>query len=144
MNNLPEKMSPVDEPTELLSRPTEALVEMMLQIDGDFMFLGVGGKMGPTMALMALRATRKAGVTRKIIGVSRFSNWEERTFLEKSGIETIRGGLLNKDFSESLPQAKNIVFLAGMKFGTEDNLSLIWAMNTYLPDPIPLNLNLKL
>ncbi len=65
MNNLPEKISSVDELIELLSRPTEALVEMMKRIDGDFMFLGVGGKMGPTMALMALRATHKAGVTRK-------------------------------------------------------------------------------
>ena len=133
MNKLPEKISSVDELTGMLSRPTKALTEMMKRIDGDFMFLGVGGKMGPTMALMALRATRDAGITRKIIGISRFSHPKEQEFLEKSGVETIKGDLLDKTFLESLPKVKNIIFLAGMKFGSEDNLSLTWAMNTYLP-----------
>jgi len=133
MKFYPEKISGTEELTELLSRPSEALVEMMKRTDGDFMFLGVGGKMGPTMALMARRASEAAGTPRRIIGVSRFSKPAEQEFLEKNGIETLRGDLLDRTFLESLPKVKNVIFLAGMKFGSEDNLPLTWAMNTYLP-----------
>ena len=133
MKFYPEKISGTEELTELLSRPSEALVEMMKRTDGDFMFLGVGGKMGPTMALMARRASEAAGTPRRIIGVSRFSKPAEQEFLEKNGIETLRGDLLDRTFLESLTKVKNVIFLAGMKFGSEDNLPLTWAMNTYLP-----------
>ncbi len=119
--------------TELLSRPSPELAAMMQRLDGDLIFLGVGGKMGPTMAEMALRAIREAGVKKRIIGVSRFSGEQEKKHLESLGIEIIRGDLLEKKFLESLPRVKNVVFLAGMKFGSEDNLPLTWAMNTYLP-----------
>jgi nucleoside-diphosphate-sugar epimerase len=82
---------------------------------------------------MARRACEKAGVKRRIIGVSRFRSEEEKKHIESFGIETIQGDLLDKNFLESLPKVKNVFFLAGMKFGSEDNLSLTWAMNTYLP-----------
>ena len=105
----------------------------MSHLEGDMLFLGVGGKMGPSMAEMALRASREAGVSRRIIGVSRFSDPAVREYLEQRGIETLQGDLLEKTFVECMPQAENIVFLAGMKFGAEGNLPLTWAMNTYLP-----------
>jgi nucleoside-diphosphate-sugar epimerase len=82
---------------------------------------------------MAKRACDKAGVNKRIIGVSRFRSEEEKKHIESLGIETIQGDLLDKNFLESLPKVKNVFFLAGMKFGSEDNLSLTWAMNTYLP-----------
>ena len=82
---------------------------------------------------MAKRACDAAGVNKRIIGVSRFGNQEEKKQIEDFGIETIQGDLLNRDFLESLPKVKNVFFLAGMKFGSEDNLALTWAMNSYLP-----------
>jgi len=82
---------------------------------------------------MAKRACDKAGIKKRIIGVSRFRNEDEKAQIESFGIETIRGDLLDREFLESLPKVKNVFFLAGMKFGSEENLSLTWAMNSYLP-----------
>ncbi len=118
---------------EALSRPTPALIEMMQELEGDIIILGVAGKMGVSMSRMAKRACIEAGIEKRIIGVSRFSLPEHRDFLEQSGIETIKGDLLNIDFINSLPEAQNVFYMAGMKFGTEGNESFTWAMNSYLP-----------
>jgi nucleoside-diphosphate-sugar epimerase len=102
-------------------------------IDGDIIILGVGGKMGPTLARMALRASRTAGVRRRVIGVSRFSNAAEETKLNCWGIETIRCDLLERRQLESLPDVPNVVYMAGMKFGSTGQEAMTWAMNAYLP-----------
>ena len=118
---------------ELLSRPTADVIDLFRTLEGDIIFLGIAGKIGPSIARMALRACKEAGVSKRIIGVSRFSNEQERNQIERFGIETIKGDLLDPDFVKSLPLVKNVIFLAGMKFGAEGNLSLTWAMNTYVP-----------
>jgi len=129
----PEKIKDEKQLEELISRPSEQLVEMFSRIDGDIIFLGIGGKIGPSLARMACRACEQAGVKKRIVGVSRFRDSEEKALIESYGIETIQGDLLDSDFLESLPKLKNVFFLAGMKFGTEDNLSFTWVMNSYLP-----------
>lgn len=118
---------------EALSLPSEALIEHFKHLDGDIMFLGVAGKMGVSMARMAKRAVDASGRRRRVIGVSRFSNEKARTYLEDYGLETIKGDLLDQSFLNGLPEARNIIYLAGMKFGTEGNESVTWAMNSYLP-----------
>lgn len=116
-----------------LSQPSKATVEMFKKLDGDIIFLGIAGKIGPSLAHMAKRACEMAGVAKRIIGVSRFSNQDEQAYIEGLGIETIKGDLLDDTFLKSLPKVKNVFFLAGMKFGSEENLSLTWAMNSFLP-----------
>ncbi len=118
---------------EALSRPTPAVVELMRQLDGDVIVLGVAGKMGPTLARMVRRAMDEAGVARRVIGVSRFSNADERAKLESWGVATIQGDLLDDAFVASLPDAPNAIYMAGMKFGATGNPALTWAMNTLLP-----------
>jgi len=118
---------------EILSRPSPEVVELFKTLEGDIIFLGIAGKIGPSIARMAKRACAEAGVSKRIVGVSRFSNEQEQKHIESFGIETIRGDLLEPDFIKSLPKVKNVIFLAGMKFGSEGNLSLTWAMNTYMP-----------
>lgn len=118
---------------ELLSRPTPKVVELFKTLEGDIIFLGIAGKIGPSIARMAKRACDEAGNFKRIIGVSRFSNEQEKKHIESFGIETIRGDLLDPDFVKNLPKVKNVIFLAGMKFGAEGNLSLTWAMNAYVP-----------
>ena len=54
---------------ERLARPTPGLVDDLGKLDGDIMILGVGGKMGPTLARLA----RKAAPDKRVIGVARFS-----------------------------------------------------------------------
>ena len=132
-NNYPDKISGLKQLEELLSRPSAEVVDMFKQLDGNIIFLGIAGKIGPSLAHMAKRACDQAGVKKRIIGVSRFRSQEEKSYIDELGIETIQGDLLNRNFLESLPRVKNVFFLAGMKFGSEDNLSLTWAMNAYLP-----------
>ncbi len=117
----------------LLSEPTEAVIEMMRRLAGDIIFLGVAGKMGPTLARMAKRADDAAGTRRRIIGVSRFSTETEMENLRAHGIETIRCDLLDEAAVAKLPEAAHVVFMAGMKFGATGHESLTWAMNTWLP-----------
>ena len=133
MVQFPETIEDEQQLEELLSRPTAEVVELFKNLEGDIIFLGIAGKIGPSIARMAGRACEQAGISKRIIGVSRFGNRQEQKDIEGYGIETIRGDLLEPDFVKSLPKVKNVVFLAGMKFGAEGNLSLTWAMNTYVP-----------
>jgi nucleoside-diphosphate-sugar epimerase len=116
-----------------LLQASGALVSDMYDIAGDIMLLGVGGKMGPSMARLAKQAADKAGVKKRIIGVSRFSDPEKRSGLEAEGIETIAADLLNEAHLQNLPDAPNIIYLAGNKFGTTGKEPFTWAMNAYLP-----------
>lgn len=118
---------------EALSRPSSDLVTMFKTLKGDVILLGVAGKMGVSMARMAKRACKMAGTEKRIIGVSRFSDREQQSYLEESGIETIKGDLLDLEFINSLPEVENVIYLAGMKFGTAGNESFTWVMNSFLP-----------
>ena len=132
-SSLPDVIRDVAELEDLLSRPSPAAVRALGQVDGDILVLGAAGKMGPTLARMARRASDLAGVRRRVWGVSRFSAAEVRQGLESHGVETIQGDLLDNRFVDSLPDAPNVIHMAGMKFGTTGNESLTWAMNTWLP-----------
>ncbi|MBA4149233.1 MAG: NAD-dependent epimerase/dehydratase family protein [Verrucomicrobia bacterium] len=126
-------ISNLEELDNLLSEPSPGAIETMRRLDGDIILLGVAGKMGPTLARMAKRASDSAGTARRIIGVSRFSSPDHETELQRHGIETIRCDLLNESALQKLPDAPNILYLAGMKFGSTGQESLTWAMNTHLP-----------
>lgn len=116
-----------------LSEPSPSLVQTMRRLKGDIMILGVGGKMGPSLARMAKRASDKADVTRRVIGVSRFSSSDQQSELQRHGVETIACDLLNQSALEKLPAIENVIYMAGMKFGTSGNQSQTWMMNTVLP-----------
>jgi len=117
----------------LLSEPTEQVVEALARVDGDIIVLGVGGKMGPTLARMARRAADLAGGARRVIGVSRFTNSSHETALLAHGVETIRCDLLDEAAVARLPAAPNVIFMAGRKFGSTGAESLTWAMNCLVP-----------
>ena len=113
--------------------PSDALVEDIAKLSGDIILLGAGGKMGPALALVAKQAVDKAGVNKKIIAISRFREEGVQEQLNTNGVITINADLLNDAELQSLPEAENVLYMAGMKFGTKDNASLTWAMNAYLP-----------
>ena len=116
-----------------LSEPTIEVVEAIAALEGDILILGVGGKMGPTLAKQAKRAIDAAGVSKRVIGVSRFSTPGVRETLHEDGIETIVADLLSEDCLQNLPDTQNVILMAGRKFGSTDNESLTWAMNGYMP-----------
>lgn len=99
-------MKTVEELENLMTEPSDALVDEMRKIDGNILILGIGGKMGPTLAMMAKRAIDKAGLDKKVIGVSRFSNGTLKEDLEKAGIETISTDLLDDEQLKLLPKEK--------------------------------------
>jgi nucleoside-diphosphate-sugar epimerase len=119
-----------------LLKPSPALISDISKLEGDIIILGVGGKMGPSMAKLAKQAIDKAGVKKKIIGVSRFSEPGLLDELQEQGIETISTDLLEDNALQSLPDVKNVLYLAGTKFGTAGKESFTWAMNAYLPGRI--------
>lgn len=133
MQRYPEYFHTEEELEEALSMPTPEVIELVKNLEGDIIFLGVAGKMGVSMARMAMKACEKAGIKKRIMGVSRFSSEKQRLFLEESGIETLKGDLLEQGFLNSLPDVANVFYLAGMKFGTQGNEPDTWAMNSYLP-----------
>lgn len=119
-----------------LSEPTPAVIAALRALPGDIIFLGVAGKMGPTLARMARRASDTAGVRRRVIGVSRFTDAAQIDSLNEHGIETIRCDLLDEAAVAQLPEVENVVYCAAMKFGSTGNESLTWAMNTWLPSVV--------
>jgi nucleoside-diphosphate-sugar epimerase len=118
---------------DLLSEPTEGAIRALAGLHGDIVILGVGGKMGPTLARMARRASQISGLPRRIIGVSRFSSSKLAQQLQDWGVEAVRCDLLNRDAIASLPEAPNVIYMAGMKFGSTGQEWLTWAMNSFLP-----------
>ena len=123
----------IEQLEEQLSQPPSGVVEAMRRLNGDIIVLGVAGKMGPSLARMARRASDLAGVQRRIIGVARFSSDGAEAGLQRHGIETIRADLLDEEALRRLPDSPNVLYLAGMKFGATGQESLTWAMNTHLP-----------
>jgi nucleoside-diphosphate-sugar epimerase len=117
--------------TELLDQmttPTPEVEAAVARLDGEILLLGVGGKMGPSLAELLVRAGAQ-----KVIGVSRFSDLEQRRYLEGIGVETIACDLLDAAALKQLPDAPNVFLLAGFKFGATGNEDTTWAMNTWLP-----------
>jgi nucleoside-diphosphate-sugar epimerase len=126
---LPARFGGLDDLDEFLTRPSKALAADLAAIDGDIMVLGVGGKMGPTLARLA----RNAAPNKRVIGVARFSEPRLRQELNSAGVETIACDLLDRAAVQKLPQIRNVVFMAGRKFGAQDNQALTWAMNVHVP-----------
>lgn len=121
---------------DLLERnttPSDRLIADVEQISGDVIILGVGGKMGGDLARLLANASRAAGVTRRVLGVSRFTDEGVREMLEREGITTIAADLLDDSALRKLPTVPNVIYMAGAKFGTAGAEHYTWAMNAYLP-----------
>ena len=133
MSTLPQRFDSVEALEDFMSEPTPGLVADLARVDGDIAVIGVGGKMGPTLARMA----KRAAPGKRVIGVARFSNAEARASLEAHGVECIACDLLDREAVLKLPNVadgvRNVVFMAGHKFGAADNASLTWMMNVGVP-----------
>ena len=127
--NEPGSISDVEALEERLSRPDDDLVADLATLDGDILVLGAGGKMGPTLARMAKRAAPE----KTTYAVARFSTPGVEEALRAHEVETVRADLLERSEVAGLPRARNVILMAGQKFGTSDAPSRTWAMNTLLP-----------
>ncbi|MDD5705869.1 MAG: NAD(P)-dependent oxidoreductase [Kiritimatiellae bacterium] len=130
---LPTTISNEEALDDILSTPSPELIEMMKRLDGDLVVLGIAGKMGVNLGQMAIRAIGAAGVSKRVIGVARFSEAGSRAKLDKMGLETIVCDLADRAAVDALPGVKNVIFMAGRKFGTVGSEDETWAANTIVP-----------
>jgi nucleoside-diphosphate-sugar epimerase len=133
MLSFPARIESVEPLDDLLSTPTPGVVEALGRLDGDILILGASGKMGPTLARMAARATQQAGGKRRVIGAARFSNREQRAWLEQHGVEPLICDLLDPVQLARLPDAPNVVVMTALKFGSSGRPGDTWAVNCWLP-----------
>ncbi|WP_029902560.1 NAD(P)-dependent oxidoreductase [Prevotella sp. 10(H)] len=117
----------------MISQPSEQLVDFMRSLSGDISILGANGKIGLSLSLMAKRAIEMANVEKKVYAISRFSSEEGRQLLEGHGISTIACDLNDREQVKALPKTENVIFMAGRKFGTEGSEPYTWAMNVLMP-----------
>ncbi len=129
MKSMPGKFESVRQLEEFMSTPSDSLVEYFRALKGDIMIIGAGGKIGPTMATMARRAADAAGVKKRVFAV----DVVPLTSLGERGIEPVQCDLLDRKAVGKLPQAENIVFMAGRKFGSSGSEWITWAMNVMVP-----------
>jgi nucleoside-diphosphate-sugar epimerase len=124
----------LDELEAALSQPTAGALEALRALEGDVLILGAGGKMGPTLARMVRRGLDEIGHRhRRAIAVSRFTSAKAAQGLQQHGVETIACDLLDRAAVNALPDAPNVIFMAGQKFGTSEAPELAWVMNTLVP-----------
>jgi len=126
VNTFPARFEDVEALEDFMTRSSPELERDLAGID-EILVLGVGGKMGPTLARMARRAGKR------VVGVARFSEKGLREKLEACGVECLACDLLDREQLELLPRIKHVVFMAGHKFGAAGNPALTWAMNVGVP-----------
>lgn len=124
-------MNAVAELRDSLSTPSPEVVESLARGEGDIMLLGVGGKIGPELAVMARRALDLAGSPARVIGVARGLPDDTDLYLKRAGVLVERADLMTG--LHRLPDASRIIYLAGRKFGTSGAEHGTWALNSYLP-----------
>lgn len=116
---------------EQLTDPSDRDVAAASQLEGDVIILGAAGKMGPSLAVRIDRAIRTAGLKHRVIAVVRkargdiFGKFSNR-------IEVVEADLLDRKGVDALPDAPNVVFMVGRKFGSMGDLPLTWATNVWV------------
>jgi len=130
---MPERFDTCKELEDFLSRPKKDVINSLAGLDGDLLILGAGGKMGPTLALLAQRCVREGGLHKEIIAVDLFPDNQVETRLREAGIKTLRCDMMDPKDLARLPDADNVIFMVGMKFGTTGKEAATWAVNAHLP-----------
>ena len=128
---LPDAIDSVARLEEAMTRPSPRLVEAMRALEGDILVLGAGGKMGPTLTMLAARAIQSSGVTRRVTAVSTFSQPSVREQLESVGVVTHKADLLAPGAIDGLPDAENVLYMVGRKFGSTGAEWDTWATNVF-------------
>ncbi len=125
----PDRFESVEQLEEFMSTPSQALIDDLGRVEGDILILGVAGKMGVTLARLA----KRAAPNKRVVGVARFSDRQEREKLEGWGVETVTCDLLDRAAVDKLPKLANVIYMAGRKFGTDGDEEMTWAMNVLVP-----------
>lgn len=116
-----------------LAAPPACALEATRGMTGPVPVLGAGGKMGLHLAMMLRHALDANGMDNPVLAVSRFGDAAARGRFEDEGIETIAADLSDPEALAALPEAEQVYFLAGVKFGTADKPELLHKFNVEMP-----------
>ena len=130
---LPEYIDTLDQLNDTMTRPGPELTRFIRSVQSPLVILGAGGKMGPTLGVLARRAADAAGHDLDVVAVSRFSDHAARDWLESQNVRTLSLDLFDQAALENLPDSTNVLYLVGLKFGTQQAPSLTWAANVLIP-----------
>ena len=118
---------------DLASQPSPAAIAAIEECPGDVLVLGAGGKMGLHLCMMLKRCIEELGRNDSVIAVSRWGDPVAQQRFEAANITTRSCDLTSEEALATLPDAPNVFFLAGIKFGTADNPELLHKMNVEMP-----------
>ena len=130
---LPDRIATEEQLEDVLAEPSEADVACAARLKGDVLVIGAAGKMGPSLVRRIKRAMTMARSPHQVLAASRFSSPDSRKALENDGIPTAVCDLLDPAQIDALPDARDVLYLAGRKFGTSGRTDLTWATNTVVP-----------
>ena len=122
-----KQIKTVPELMEQMSEPSAEVKKLVSGIDGKILVLGAGGKMGPTLTQMLIRAGGK------VIAVDLYPDEGVRKYLDDLGAETIQCDLFDDEQLSRLPYSENVFLFVGTKFGATGNEPFVWSMNAFLP-----------
>jgi nucleoside-diphosphate-sugar epimerase len=128
-DDMPDSFADEEAVEAFMARPSQSLIDDLARVEGDIVVLGAGGKMGPTL----IRLARNAAPNKTVYAVARFTEAGIEERMAADGVETIKADLLNRDAVAALPDAENVIFMAGRKFGSQGSEELTWAMNVHVP-----------
>ncbi|MBI4660148.1 MAG: NAD-dependent epimerase/dehydratase family protein [Verrucomicrobia bacterium] len=129
----PERIDTEEQLDEVMTRPGPELIREVSTLPSPLLILGAAGKMGPSLAVRVRRAAEAAGANLEVVAISRFSSAGTREWLESRGVRTLSCDLLERSAVTQLPNSPNVIYLVGLKFGTSQNPSMTWAVNTLVP-----------
>ena len=116
---LPERFADVAALEDFMTAPSPELAADLARAPGDLLILGVGGKMGPTLARLRASAHRPA---RRVIGVARFTDTRRAPVARRHGRRDASPATCSTAHAIATFAARaNVIFMAGHKFGAADN-----------------------
>lgn len=130
---LPDRIETEEQLEQFLTRPNATLVDFIKSVPSPLLILGAGGKMGPTLAVLAKRAAEAANHPLDVLAVSRFSNAGARDWLNEHHVTALPADLTRARDLQNLPDSNTLIYLVGQKFGTAQNPAATWAVNTIVP-----------
>lgn len=116
---------------DLLSTPSTADIEHAAHLDGDIVVLGAGGKMGPSLTKRIARSLQAAGSRHRVIGVVRKDRDGLGAAFAEYGALLHEADLMDPETINTLPQAPNVIYMVGRKFGSTGQEHLTWATNAW-------------
>ena len=133
MDATPKSAAELD---DRISQPPDSVVEAVAACPGDFTIIGAGGKMGFHVGRMLQRAIESTGRQDRVTAVSRFSSAAARQPFERFGFDVVSADASDETQLSMLPRSPNVIYLAGVKFGTSSSSDLLDRLNVVMPERV--------